>query len=71
MVMYRFDPAGSGKRGWIRGFLGWLPLVVPLPVEVEADKVKAKFKRGVLQIRLPKSEQAREDVRKIEITGED
>jgi len=45
--------------------------VIPLPVEVEPDKVKARFKRGVLTVRLPKSERARENVRKIAVSGED
>ncbi|GJQ58966.1 MAG: Hsp20/alpha crystallin family protein [Candidatus Scalindua sp. AMX11] len=41
-----------------------------IPCEVEQDQVKAAFKKGVLQIRLPKSEKAREHVRKIEVKGE-
>ena len=31
---------------------------IPLPVEVQADKVSAKFKNGVLKVTLPKSEKA-------------
>jgi len=41
-----------------------------IPCEVEQDKVKATFKKGVLKINLPKSEKARENVRKIEVQGE-
>jgi len=41
-----------------------------LPCEVEEDKVKAAFKKGVLKITLPKSEKAQENVRKIEVKGE-
>jgi len=29
--------------------------IIPLPVEVDPEKVKAKFKKGVLNIVLPKS----------------
>ncbi len=33
--------------------------VIPLPCEVVADKAEAKYKNGVLQVRLPKSESAK------------
>jgi HSP20 family protein len=32
---------------------------IPLPTEVQSDKVTAKFKNGVLKVTLPKSEKAR------------
>ena len=32
---------------------------VPLPSEVEADKAEARFKNGVLEVALPKTEEAR------------
>lgn len=38
-----------------------------LPVEVQADKAKATFKDGVLEIRIPKTEEAKKKVRKIKI----
>lgn len=41
---------------------------VMLPCEVNAEKVKAKLANGVLKIRLPKSEKAKSNGRKIEIT---
>lgn len=40
---------------------------VPLPTEVVADKVKAKFKNGVLTVHLPKSEKAK--TKRISIEG--
>lgn len=41
--------------------------LVPLPCDVKADKVDAKLKKGVLTIKLPKSDTAREATRKIAI----
>jgi HSP20 family protein len=41
--------------------------VIDLPHEVQADKVRASFDRGVLEVRLPKSETARKRSTKIEI----
>jgi HSP20 family protein len=38
---------------------------ISLPAEVEAEKIKAKYKKGVLEVKLPKSEQAQ--AKKIEI----
>ncbi|MFL9986095.1 Hsp20/alpha crystallin family protein [Paraburkholderia sediminicola] len=40
---------------------------IPLPGGVDVDKVDAKFDKGVLELRLPKSASARSAVRKIEI----
>lgn len=40
---------------------------VPLPCEVDENGIEAKFKKGVLTVRLPKSRTARERQRKIEI----
>lgn len=40
---------------------------VPLPVEVDADRAEAKFKKGVLTVRLPKTERARKSARKVEV----
>jgi len=40
---------------------------IPLPSEVEVDKVEASFKNGVLKVTLPKSKKARTEVRKIEV----
>jgi len=40
---------------------------IPLPTEVEEDKIEATFKKGVLKIDLPKSQEARKGRKKIEI----
>lgn len=41
---------------------------VPLPAEVDQEKAEAKYKDGILKIRLPKSEQARKKQIKVEVT---
>lgn len=38
-----------------------------LPVEIQIDKTHASFKDGVLEIRMPKSETAKRQVRKISV----
>jgi HSP20 family protein len=40
---------------------------VELPTDVQADKVKASFKNGVLEVRLPKSEEAKTKTIKVKI----
>ncbi len=40
---------------------------IPLPAEVETDKVKAEFKKGVLKIRLPKKPEAQRKAKKIQV----
>lgn len=46
---------------------GWFRRSLPLPVEVETAKAEAKFDKGVLTIRLPKSERAKQQATKIPI----
>lgn len=38
-----------------------------LPVEIQTDKAKAKFEKGVLEIRIPKTEEAKTKERKLQI----
>lgn len=38
-----------------------------LPVDVQTDKAKAKFEKGVLEIRIPKTEEAKKKERKLQI----
>jgi HSP20 family protein len=42
---------------------------IPLPVEVQEDKISASFKKGVLTVTLPKSAGAVEKVKRIPING--
>ncbi len=40
---------------------------IPLPAEIDQDKVEASFENGVLTVRLPKAEQARSQAKRIEV----
>ncbi|MFQ5672404.1 MAG: Hsp20/alpha crystallin family protein [Nitrospinales bacterium] len=42
---------------------------IPIPTEINPDKVNASFKNGVLTVKLEKSENAQKHVRKIPING--
>jgi HSP20 family protein len=42
---------------------------IPLPAEVQEDKVNASFKKGVLTVTLAKSDEAAQRIKKIPITG--
>jgi HSP20 family protein len=64
----RLEDAGNGA--WHRrerGF-GRFQRVLSLPAPVEADKVEAKLENGVLQLVLPKAEEAKP--RRIAVKGE-
>jgi HSP20 family protein len=49
---------------------GYFSRTIPLPVEVETDKVDAKFKKGVLTITLPKTAKAVAETKKISVKVE-
>ena len=46
---------------------GMFERTIPLPSEVEVDKVKASFKKGVLKITLPKTKEAQSNRRVIPV----
>lgn len=46
---------------------GYFERRISLPVETQIDKVKATFKDGLLEIKVPKSEKAKKKERKINI----
>ncbi|HEX8078193.1 MAG TPA: Hsp20/alpha crystallin family protein [Chthoniobacterales bacterium] len=48
---------------------GMFERTIPLPAEVDHDKVKATFKKGVLKIILPKTKEAQSNRRLIQIEG--
>lgn len=41
--------------------------VLPLPGEVKQDQIQANFRNGVLELRLPKSEESQQKIRRIPI----
>jgi len=43
---------------------------IPLPVDVQTEKVGAKFKKGVLTVTLPKAEKVLKETKKIQIKSE-
>jgi HSP20 family protein len=59
------EPQGATYHRRERG-VGTFARVVPLPVEVDADRVEAELRHGVLTISLPKAESARP--RKIQVS---
>jgi len=54
-------------RQFSERFYGRFERRIPLGVEVEADKIDARFKSGVLSIVLPKSAKAQSQVKRIAI----
>ena len=46
---------------------GFFQRTVPLPAEIDANKAEAKFDKGVLTIRLPKTERAKAQATKIAV----
>ncbi len=46
---------------------GTFERTVQLPMEVDTDKISATYRNGVLRLTLPKSEEAKEKVKKIEV----
>lgn len=59
----------SKERGYYRSerSYGSFARTIPLPCEVVEDKVSATFKKGVLTITLPKTPEARREVKHIEV----
>jgi HSP20 family protein len=57
------------KEGYYRSERSYGSFVrtLELPREVQTDKVKAAFKNGVLEIRLPKTEEAKKKETKVKV----
>ena len=60
------EDRGEG-RYYAERFVGRFSRTLPLPEEVDADKVAAAFKNGVLTVVMPKSQQARDTAKRIPI----
>jgi HSP20 family protein len=59
------------EKGYYRHEIacGSFERVVDLPTEVDQDKAEAEFSKGILTIKLPKSEEAQAKLKKIKIKG--
>jgi HSP20 family protein len=57
------------ERQFSERFYGRFERQIPLGTEVEADKVEASFKNGVLSVTLPKSATAEAKAKRIAING--
>lgn len=56
------------KQHFVERYFGSFERSFRLPAEVQADKVEARFKNGVLKVSLPKSEEAKTKEVKIQVT---
>jgi HSP20 family protein len=61
------ETAKEGEQTWTERSYGRFQRVIPLESEVDADKVEASCKNGVLTVKLPKNEKAQDKARKIAI----
>lgn len=57
----------DGGRTYAERTFGHFQRIIPLEAEVDADKVRASFKNGVLTVEAPKNPAARDKTRRIEI----
>jgi len=64
----REGKVGDGTR--MERTYGRFERSIALPAAVEEDEVKAEYRRGLLEIRLPKSKQARREMRRIEVKSD-
>ena len=59
----------KGGRYWRESSYGSFRRDVPLPAAVDTDQAKASFKNGKLEVMIPKSEQAKQKRKSIEIAS--
>ncbi|MHB8529625.1 MAG: Hsp20/alpha crystallin family protein [Caulobacteraceae bacterium] len=59
----------KGARTYAERTYGHFERAIPFDSEVDAGKVEANFKNGVLEVTLPKNPAARDKTRRIEIKG--
>ena len=58
---------GDNGRSYIERTYGRFERIIPLGADVDADRVEATFKNGILTVTVPKSPQAQDKARRIEI----
>jgi HSP20 family protein len=60
----------DGARAYAERSFGRFQRTIPLEAEVDADKVQASFKNGVLTVEAPKNPAARDKTRRIEVKAQ-
>ena len=60
----------EGGSSYYESSYGSFQRTIPLDVEIATDKVDAALKKGVLTVRLPKSDRARRETKKITVRAE-
>jgi HSP20 family protein len=60
----------DGGRAYAERAFGRFERTIPLEAEVDADKVQANFKNGVLTVEAPKNPAARDKTRRIEVKAQ-
>ena len=60
----------EGGRTYTERSFGRFQRTIPLAAEVDADKVQASFKNGVLTVEAPKNPAARDKTRRIEVKAQ-
>ncbi len=68
-ALYEDDKARRHRHGNVSGFNRFFASYT-LPCEIDPNKVTASFKNGILQLEMPKTEQARTKAVKIDINKE-
>ena len=63
--------ASSDEKGCYRTerAYGYFQRVVPLPSNVASDGIEAQFEKGVLSVRIPKTKEATQSGKRIEVQG--
>lgn len=60
----------KGGRRYAERSFGRFERTIPFPAEVDADRVDAVFRNGVLTVTLPKNEKAQDKTRRIEVRAQ-
>jgi HSP20 family protein len=58
----------DSKRQYSERYFGQFERRIPLDSEVDAEKVQAKFKNGVLKVEIPKAAEAQSRARRIQVS---
>jgi HSP20 family protein len=65
----RAEHQDEGRQYWTERYVGQFERRLQLPAEVQADEVKATFKKGVLRLEIPKAPEVQARSRRIPISS--